>query len=1505
MAKLKWWIVGIAASPFVLFLLLTLLLYCPPVQRWAVGIATQYASEKTGMDISIGDVRLCFPLDLKLGGVKAVCHPYDSLPQRKDTIIDARSIVCEVQFMPLLNSQVEVDILQIDDARLNTSTLISDLQVKGSIGRLMLMSHGINLQKDTLLLNKAMLQDANLDICLSDTAKEDTTKTHPDWKIRFQSIDVKNTSVLVHLPGDTLNVAATIKHFAARDGDINLEDETYKIAHLDLNNSKIRYDNRFEPKVKGLDFNHIALSSLNIGLDSLYLHQKDIYLKLRACNAKEKSGLQLSSLTGNVQLDSTTVYAHNIDLRTSNKDINPYTRISGNINLDFNTFSKENPGKMMANLDGQIGKRDIMIIAGESLPEELVRRWPDKPALLRAELSGNMNRCELTEVSLNVPELAQAEISGTAINLNDTKDLRVNARLKAVAAGGNGTVDGKVSFAMQRMAYNAHLNINSLNISHFMPGSGMGRFTGNVNIDGSGTDVFSPRTSLTADARVRSFRYGQYDLAGATISARLNRGVARAIVHTPSDIMNTDITVDAIVNKRTINTSIDAQIHNIDFYALRLTKKPLTLTVNGQLDLKTDLNDYYELRGRVEDICITDTAKQFTPNDIVLDVYTQKDSTRMDIDCGDFCLQGHFNTGYKRLLSFSQNVTKEITRQIENRIIDEQALRSFFPQGNIAVRSGIDNPFARLVAIYGYKFAKLDTDLTISSQRGINGYVSVDTLVADGMQFDDVDLTFLSDEQQMSYKLNVTNGAENPNFVFSGYAEGTLHQNGTTLNVAVDDNKGRRGAQLALKAVMEQDHISLSFTDDPILGYVPFKVNEDNYLQMSRDMRVSADVRLLAKDGTNIVVYTDDTNEGALQDITLSVNNLNLGEITSALPFMPRLTGMTNSDFHLILDPEQMTVSIDADLKSLTYEDCPIGNLSLQTVYMPMEDGSHYLDGILLKDDEEVAVIRGKYYFEGSDMIDAELDMSRMPMDIINGFVPNQIVGMTGIAKGKLSVKGYVTNLVFNGVVDFSEASFVSVPYGIELKMDNKPVNIVNSNIVLENYKLTSANNNPVTLNGYFDFSDFSSMMTNMHVNGDNVLIINAKESRHSEAYGKGYVNFYAQVAGELSSLNVKATLDVLPSTNLYYILRDSPITTDNRLKELVTFTDFSSEETPMVVKPTVKGLDMDLHINVRDGSHITCWLNNNHTNYLDIFGNGELHMRYAYDDIKMTGRYTINQGEMKYSLPIIPLKTFTILPDSYIEFTGDIMNPRLSITATEEVRASASVQDNSVMVNFDCGVSLSKTLKDMGLEFIIEAKDNVSIEENLSVMSKEERGKIAVAMLTTGMYLDSSNTAMSTNASLSQFLQQGIINVAGSALKTIDLEVGAESNTTPGGAISMDYTFKFARRFWNNRISVAIGGKISTGAQTAGKTPSFFDNVEFQYRLSETSNQYLQLFYKHDVYDYLEGYLDHYGGGYMWRRKLQNFKDIFGTKKPAAEKPEVADEQADAPADTLTVQQE
>lgn len=51
------------------------------------------------------------------------------------------------------------------------------------------------------------------------------------------------------------------------------------------------------------------------------------------------------------------------------------------------------------------------------------------------------------------------------------------------------------------------------------------------------------------------------------------------------------------------------------------------------------------------------------------------------------------------------------------------------------------------------------------------------------------------------------------------------------------------------------------------------------------------------------------------------------------------------------------------------------------------------------------------------------------------------------------------------------------------------------------------------------------------------------------------------------------------------------------------------------------------------------------------------------------------------------------------------------------------------------------------------------------------------------------------------------------------------------------------------------------------------------QYRLNEGASMYVRAFYNANTYDWLDGQIGEYGGGFTWRRKLSKFTDIFRLK--------------------------
>ncbi|MBQ8712590.1 MAG: translocation/assembly module TamB domain-containing protein [Prevotella sp.] len=1486
------WMAGLLLSPVLLFLILAALLYLPPVQNWVADKVAAMASEKTGMEISVGTVRLEWPLDLGID---------DFLIRNmwNDTIAYAGHLTVDVQLRPLFSKRVVINEVQLQHAVFDTFEAISDLEVSGRAGELWLRSNGIDLDKETVEVNGARLQDADLDIALSDTAAVDTTTSDIRWRINADSLSIYRSAVAVHLPGDTLNIKAYMSHAVARKADIDLGTGTYQIGSLDWFDGRLSYDDKSQPATEGLDYNHMALSDIRLGIDSIYYGREGTSLYIRETALKEKSGLQVTELTGSIKLDTafTHVEMPHLTLRTPDSDI------EAEVSTDFNIADTQspaqgrlqgkNPGKMKVRLNAQIGKQDLMRFAG-NLPQQVIRQYPNHPLSIKGSASGNMQRMEFAGLDVHLPTALHLKADGYAYHVDDINKLRAQVSLKGETQNLN---------FVKPLLPRSDLRLPPMTFTGLLKAD-HGRYDADLSLrEGAGTltaNIAMPRpsdiTSYQADIKVRRLNLYHFlpidtllrHTADITADATLKNGHALATITGRNTVFDGTIGVDALVSTKRLQATITPHLSKADLFRLGFSDQPLTVGMDGDISINSDLKQNHEAKGLLSSLYITDAKGTYHPENVGFLARTNRDTTLARIQSGDFIVKLDGSGYYERLMKQGGILLDTLTKQYQNKIIDQAAIKRLLPNLKLHVQSGRNNPIANILRTKDIDFRDLFVDLNTSAETGINGNMYLHSLVYDSTRIDTVKLTLTQKGERLTYQGQVRNSRKNPQFVFNALFDGHIHEHGALAGLRYYDDQGRMGVRLGATASMVDEGIRINLMPDrPTIGYKEFNLNKDNYLLIDKNNRLKAKVDLIADDKAGVKIYSEEseTSGNYLQDLTVSLNRINLGELTAVMPYLPRITGYLNGDYHIVMDQdERISVVSDMGVSNMAYEGAAIGNLSTELVYMQREEGGHAVEARLMLDDEEFGLLRGSLIPSptptGEGSIDATFTMTRFPLSIANGFVPDQIIGLDGYGEGELTIKGPTGKPIVNGEVYLDSAYLVSQPYGVRMRFDNDPVRIVGSHLLLENFGLYAYNDEPLNLHGDIDFSDLDRMSMNMRMRARNLQIINARQEAKSIAFGKAFVNFFAQMNGPLDALKMRGRLDVLGSTDLTYMLLDSPLSTDNRLDELVKFTDFNdSVQTAATRRPTPSGMDMDLTVNVSQGAHIVCNLNAEQTNYVDLMGGGDLRMRYGSEGLTLTGRYTLANGEMKYSLPVIPLKTFTIQDGSYVEFTGDPMNPRLNITATERTKAPVSQEGTQGRnVTFDCGVVITKTLNDMGLQFIISAPEDNAINSELQAMSTEERGKLAVTMLTTGMYLADGNTSgFSMNSALSSFLQSEINNITGSALKTLDLSVGLDNTTDASGSMHTDYSFKFSKRFFDNRLKIQLGGKVSSGqADAPGQQQSFFDNVTMEYRLDQSATKNVKLFYQQNVYDWLDGYTGLYGGGFVWRKKMDSLLDVF-----------------------------
>ncbi len=1513
MRILRKWLIGAGVSLLTLIVLLAVAVYLPPVQSYAVRQVAAIASASTGMDISVERVRLTFPLDLCVEGVSVIDG---------DTLAHIGRAQVGVALLPLLRGQVVADELRLQMVQFDTGALISSLSIRGRADALRLKNSVVDLRAKTVSVDDLSLATAAVDICLADTLCEDSTAEAAaiPWQIAVQQLALTNTDVSFRMAHDSLCATAALTRVSATQGIIDLHEGRYTVATAALSGA-LCYDRPFAPKANGFDYNHLSLSDVALSADAIEYSPSLFALHLRAGRFAEAQGLTLTRLNGEVRLDSTTLSIPSLALAT------PSSSLSVEGSMALNAFDDEG-GALALRAEGSLGRSDVLLFL-PALPPALTAAYPYQPLTLCADVYGSLQHLTLRTLRAALPTAFDVALSGQAENVLDgsrlTADLAVqlavqdvsfltaaffgsapplaippgtaltgeltanagvySAALQVEQGGGSLTLDGTATYP--NISYSAAVAAAAFPLQHFIPSLALSPLTLTATIGGSGTDLFDSATTLQGALTLEECTLADIALAETHAELSLAQGAASVALTTASDPLAGALTAHALLQSDGIKGTLESTVDHLDLRALGVGDEWQEIdSLCCALRFESDLRQTHALRGTVSNASPAASAD----NALTLDAFTRPDSTALALASGDLSLRLTTSGGYMLLAQVGSALSSELQRQVERKYISQDTLQRLLPTGQLTLRAGRDNFAYGYVKRLGYDFLSLAAAFSSSPTEGINGTATIESLDAEGIQVDTLRLTLTTDDS-FNYSLYARNSdKEQYNFLLC--ADGSLFATGGTLRATLCDATGAVGVDLALKAALVRDGILVSLTDDEaVVGYQTFTASEGNYIFVSDEGRIAANLLLAAADGTGVSIYTNDEDSAAQQDITLAINSLNLAPIVAVIPFCPAIKGVLSAEGHVVQTAAALAVAATVAVDAFEYEGIDMGDLAAEVVYMPLENDAHFLDGALTHNGAEVCTLQGTYTLaDAGDYLAAEVRLHHLPLSLANGFIPDMIVGMKGYGDGALTIDGTLAAPQINGTLDLDSAYLVSVPYGIELKIDEKPVEIKDSKVLLNDFKLYSHNDEPLVVNGEVDCSDIANMATSLRMTATNWLVVDAKENKKSEAFGKAYVNLDATATGPLAAMTISGSVEVLGSTNLTYVLRDSPLSTDNAMEGLVQFVDLTEEET-IITRPAVEGPYIDLRLTVASQAHVFVALNAIKTNYIDMTGGGEMRMIYSSNDIRLTGRYTIEEGEMKYSLPVIPLKTFTIAEGSYVEFTGELMNPTLSIIATETTKSNAMVNGVSQSVTFNCGVAISQTLENMGLEFIVEAPENTTINSELQAMASDERSKIAVTLLTTGMYLTDNNlSSFSMNSALSAFLQNEINNISNNALRTLDLSIGIDNTTDATGDTHTDYTFKFAKRLWNNRVRLVIGGKVSSNNASV---ENLFDNVAVEYRLDKNAYTNLRLFYDRSTYDYLEGYVGQYGAGIIWKRQLQSFRELFHRHKDAA------------PADTLTVARE
>lgn len=1476
------------------------LLYVPPVQNLIRREVTAYASKATGMQIQVERIDLRFPLNLLVRGVEVIQQP--------DTLLSLESLNVRVQAWPLLKGKVEVDEVTLSRVAFNSANLIDGMEIKGVLGRFFLQSHGVDLSNETAVINATELSDTHVQMLMNDTTTtpKDTTASAPvNWKVDLHQLKLKNVSFSMQLPADSMRMAAHIGETTIDDAQADLKNQFYGLKQFLLSGTSASYDTGAAKPAEGFDASHIAVRDVSIGLDSLLYKGRDMKAVIREFTMNERSGLSVTSLTGRAFSNDSIISVPGLKLQT------PHSEIDLSAHTYWELVNIPTTGRLSANLNAYIGKEDVMLFTG-GLPDSFKEAYPFRPLVIRAGTDGNLKEMQISRFTADLPGAFSLEGGGILENLADsiTRSGTIGLKMKTqnlnfltglsgeVPNGtlvipdsmnlvaqvdikgpeykanlhlkeGQGAMNVNAALNTATEVYKADLKIDNLQLHHFLPKDSIYELSLSAAADGRGLDVMSYRSYAKLDLALDRLHYAQYHLSNVHLTGALKGALVTANLTSDNELLK--MTTDAEYNLAHSypDGKVTVDVIRLDLHELGLMPEPMKRPLAFNLSAEARQNR----------------------------VFTHFIS-------GDMKLNLSARSGVNPLISQSTRFVDVLMKQIDEKELNHAELRKALPAAVLSFSAGKENPLAYFLATKNISYHDASMKFGMAPDWGINGKAAVHALKVDTLQLDTVFFTVKQDTTLMKLRAGVINGPKNPQFSFSTTLTGEIRDRDAELLVDYKNGKGETGVLLGVNARPlfegQGKGNGIAFTlipEKPIVAFQQFHFNENhNWIYLHKNMRVYANVDMWDEEGMGFRVHSMQGDTVSLQNIDVEIRRIRLQEITSVLPYFPEVTGLFSLEAHYIQTEKDLQLSAEASIDELTYERQRIGDIALGATWLPGEQGKQYLNAYLNHDQVEVLVADGKLLptRTGKDSLEVNTTLEHFPLRVANAFIPDQMVTLSGDMDGNLNITGSTEQPLINGELVLDSVAVFSSQYGARFVFDNRPVQIKNNRLLFDKFAIYTTSKNPFTIDGYVDFRDMSRPMANLNMLAQNYTLLDAKRTRESLVYGKVFADFRATVKGPLDGLNMRGNVSLLGNTDVSYVLTDSPLTVQDRLGSLVTFTSFS--DTTTVVRqevPTVSlgGLDMVMMVHIDPSVRVKVDLDASNDNRIELEGGGDLSMKYTpQGDLTLTGRYTLSGGLMKYALPVIAAKEFAIDDGSYVEWTGNPMDPMLNFKATDRIRASVSEGENggSRMVNFDVSVVVKNRLDNLSFAFDVSAPEDATVQNELTAMGAEERGKQALYIMVMKTYLGTGPIGgggggfgkLNMGSALTSVLSSQINSLMGN-LKNASLSVGVEDHDdSETGSKRTDYSFRYSQRLFNNRFQIVIGGKVSQGENATNDAESFIDNISLEYRLDRTGTRYIRLFYDKNYESVLEGEITETGVGIVLRKKLDKLSELFIFKK-------------------------
>jgi len=1112
-----------------------------------------------------------------------------------------------------------------------------------------------------------------------------------------------------------------------------------------------------------------------------------------------------------------------------------------------------------------------------------------------------------TFIGKNIPDFINR--FGTMDYLGNFNLDPVQINIDGYAMTGFGDADLKVRLDDYRgnLKYKGTVQADDINLRQITEISELGYVSGNLNFDGTGTDISTLK--IEADGKLAYLDLMEKRYQNISLDGRLENQKFNGFLSVEDAQLNANYNGTFDFSKKPYQLEFTSGIKYLNLDYLGVTK-------NMQAKLRTDVKGDFQFSnlddflGEIKLSNLHFTSKNDTLDLAQAHIISSRNGEiqNLELDLPGY-LKGEIHGEYKlsqlpdaimNTIGTTTLLTYEPRRVDPNQNFNfyfevEQDLFSMFDE-RIKVAPGtildgeVDTNSNSLIAEMSSTEIGFD-GFTIynplinidTSKDSEQIYVRTDSLYAKSIMLYNVNIhtTPIQDsllvktdfqigkEFPMDFDLNLFHTTdENKNMVF-GFSPSTINIDETDwhLNPNNDRNSNRVIVNFD-KNYYELQGLLLESEDQKLLL--------DGYYVSNLDYKLNADLENL--------------------DLAKIIPKGLLGEL--------EIDGIANGKIDIVRTQDEFKPLIELMVDKLALNKYGLGDLGMNGVY---NIDQNVFDLELFLEQEQVQVLYVNGFIDNKPQtpeINLVASLDDLNFNFVESFLSAAMSNVRGMVSGNMRFTGPIDSPEFEGMLDLADLGFTVDFLNVDYSFDG--INTVpvykasqgQGSITLDEVQFRDTKyNTKGEVTGQLLFRDFASWFLNLSFNTKNLLVMNTNLAQNDLFYGRVFGQGAFALFGPPERLDISATAIINDGSEFTINTGATKVESESDLVR------FIPEGEKAIDNGTPKGMNIDLDITASPSTTINLIFDPATGDMVTANGftqNLLFNMNRA-GNMSLNGTYTLESGVYELRQVALLNRDFDIQPGSFVSWDGgDPLNATMNINATYE-RTVSNVGEYlgagySQTYDVVLGILISESLSDPQMDFTLNipkaGTDVQSMIEYKFNLDPDEKMIQFGSILLIGQFMTNSDAvltagATSTGAGIALKQLGGIIDsiIAGGGISIGFDYVSGSNLSNTSDQFKTDFKINLSPRWtFNGAVGVPIGNSY-TNETTTGE-------AEIQWDISKPMDKSMVVnFFTRPTNFGVQnfggaGNFQSFGAGVIYNTSFDRISEIFKKENPIQSPP-------------------